>query len=604
MIQAISKCRLGSDLYIERRPCIMRSSRQMLPQPTAAAASMLKELSIRNFAIIDDLQIQFEPGLTILSGETGAGKSIIINAVNLILGSRASAEMIRTGADSAEIEALFDPDAGSPAIRAARDAGYDASDGLVVRRVISRAEGNRVYVNGRLATLQVLSAVTENLASISGQHAHQGLLKEDQHLLILDRFAGLLPQREAVSALFHDLLPQLKKLADLKARRARQTELTELLEFQQREIAAAGIQPAEDRELEQERLRLKNAETLYETVQRSIESLYGGSGSALEQLTQVRRDLEKMARFDPALMPRSEACAEIGYRVEDLVDALRAYLKSLDINAGRLEKIEERLDLLNRLKRKYGGSLEAVQAKLAESTADLAAIETLGAEIEASQNLLRELHTRIEKQAFALSKKRREAAKRFQAKVAQELSRLKMPGTEFGVNLELTAAGEDADPFLAAGSSALSESGIDRAVFTIAPNVGEELKPLASIASGGELSRVVLALKSILAATESVATIVFDEVDAGIGGAVAEVVGHQLAQLSRHHQVICITHLPQIAKFGDHHFRISKHVAEGRTRTTITRLAPDSRTREIARMLGGEKITRVTLEHAKELLQK
>jgi DNA repair protein RecN (Recombination protein N) len=241
---------------------------------------MLKELFIRNFAIIDDLQIRFEPGLTILSGETGAGKSIIINAVNLILGSRAAAEMVRTGADSAEIEALFDPDSGSPAVRAVRDAGYDTSEGLVVRRVISRAEGNRVYVNGRLATLQVLAAVTENLASISGQHAHQGLLKEDQHLLILDRFAGLLPLREAVSTLFHDLLPQLKNLADLKARQARQAELAELLEFQQREIAAAAILPGEDRELEQERLRLKNAEALYETVQHGIEALYGGARAA------------------------------------------------------------------------------------------------------------------------------------------------------------------------------------------------------------------------------------------------------------------------------------------------------------------------------------
>jgi DNA repair protein RecN (Recombination protein N) len=565
---------------------------------------MLKELSIRNVAIIDDLKMQFETGLTILSGETGAGKSIIIQAVNLILGSRASAEMIRTGAESAEIEAFFDPDPASAAVRAARDLGYDLAEGLLVRRLVSRTEGNRVYINGRLATLQVLAAVTENLASISGQHAHQGLLKEDQHLLILDRFAGLLPLREAVSALYHELLPQLKKLEDLQARRARQAELTELLEFQTREITAAALHPGEDRELEQERLRLKNTEILYETVQGGIEALYNGSGSAVERLTQVRRDLEKMSRFDSLLAPQSDACAEIAYRVEDLVAALRTYLKSLDISEGRLAAVEERLDLLNRLKRKYGGSLEAVQAKLDQSTADLAAIETIAAEIEAARDRLRELHVRLEKQAVDLSKKRREAAKRFTSQVAHELARLKMSGTEFGVELTLVPAGAAADPFLSAGAGALSESGIDRAGFTIAPNVGEALKPLAAIASGGELSRVVLALKSILAATESVGTIVFDEVDAGIGGAVAEVVGHQLAELARHHQVICITHLPQIAKFGDHHFRISKRVAAGRTRTAITRLTPDGRTQEIARMLGGEKITRVTLEHARELLQK
>jgi DNA repair protein RecN (Recombination protein N) len=260
--------------------------------------------------------------------------------------------------------------------------------------------------------------------------------------------------------------------------------------------------------------------------------------------------------------------------------------------------------VINRLKRKYGGSLEAVQAKLAQSAADLAAIETITSEIETVQNRLRELHGRIEKQSVSLSKKRREAAQRFTAQVAQELSRLKMSGTQFGVDLTFLPAAADAHPFLVAGSSAVSDSGIDRAVFTIAPNVGEELKPLASIASGGELSRVVLALKSILAVTESVGAIVFDEVDAGIGGAVAEVVGQKLAELARRHQVICITHLPQIAKFGDHHFRISKLVADGRTCTAITRLTPDSRIREIARMLGGEKITRVTLQHARELLQK
>jgi DNA repair protein RecN (Recombination protein N) len=565
---------------------------------------MLKELSIRDFAIIDDLQIRFEPGLTILSGETGAGKSIIIQAVNLILGSRASADMIRTGADAAEIEALFGVDPESPAARAAGELGYDIGEGLLVRRVISRADGNRVYVNGRLATLQLLAAVTDNLASISGQHAHQMLLKEDQHLLILDRFAGFMPLRGALSALYHEIVPQLNRLADLKARQARQAELTELLEFQQREIIAAALQPGEDRELEQERQRLKNAGALYEMVHGAIEALYGGSGSAADRLAEVRRGLEKMGRIDSLLTPQAEACAEIAYRIEDVVEGLRSYLKSLQINEGRLEAVEERLDLLNRLKRKYGGSLEAILEKLAQSTSELAAIDTVAAEIGAAQERLRDLHARAARQASELSKKRRDAGRRFTARVASELSRLKMSGTEFGVALTLLPAAADSDPHLTIDSSALSDSGIDRAVFTIAPNVGETLKPLASIASGGELSRVVLALKSILAATESVGTIVFDEVDAGIGGAVAEVVGQQLADLARHHQVICITHLPQIAKFGDHHFRISKHVAGGRTRTRLTPLAVDERTREIARMLGGEKISRVTLEHAKELLKK
>jgi DNA repair protein RecN (Recombination protein N) len=571
------------------------------PEP---ALSMLKELSIRNFAIIDDLSIRFEAGLSVLTGETGAGKSIIINAVNLILGSRASTDMIRTGAEAAELEALFDIGPDSAAGRAAAEMGYDLSEGLLVRRVLSPSEGNRVYVNGRLATLQVLSAVTENLASISGQHAHQGLLKEEQHLIILDQFAGLMPQRAAVAALYHEILPQLKRLKELTARQARQAELNELLKFQCQEIEAAGIHAGEDRELEQERLRLKNAGALYEAVNAGIDGLYSGSGSAVERLAEVRRSLEKMGRIDPSLAPSSEACAEVIYRVEDVVERLRAYLKSVEINEGRLEAVEARLDQLNRLKRKYGGSLEAVLEKRAQSAAELAAIENIGADIAAAEARLAEWHARISKQAGLLSKKRKEAAKRFMAQVAAELATLKMDGTEFGVQLTAPPADPQIDAHLMVNACAVSESGIDRAVFTIAPNVGEALKPLAAIASGGELSRVVLALKSILAHTESIATIVFDEVDAGIGGAVAEVVGRKLADLARHHQVICITHLPQIAKFGSRHFRISKQVAGGRTRTAITPLSADERTSEIARMLGGEKITRVTLEHAKELLKK
>jgi DNA repair protein RecN (Recombination protein N) len=565
---------------------------------------MLKELSIRNFAIIDDLHIRFEAGLTVLTGETGAGKSIIINAVNLVLGSRASTDVIRTGSVAAELEALFDVQADSAAGQAATQMGYDLAEGLLVRRVISRSEGNRVYVNGRLATLQVLGAVTENLASISGQHAHQGLLREDQHLLILDQFAGLAPQRAAVSALYHEILPQLKRLHELTARQARQTELTELLQFQCREIEAAAVQTGEDQELERERQRLKNAGALYEAVNGGLEALYSGPASAVERLTEARRRLEKMSRIDPLLTPPSEACAEIAYRIEDVVDRLRAYLKSIELNEARLDAVEARLDLLNRLKRKYGGSLEAVREKLTQSASELAAIEHVGAEIEAAEARLTVLHAQVSEEAQRLSKKRREAAQRFTSYVASELAKLRMAGTEFGVQLTPAPADEHTGTHLRVGSWALSESGIDRALFTIAPNVGEALKPLAAIASGGELSRVVLALKSILAHTESVGTIVFDEVDAGIGGAVAEVIGRKLADLARRHQVICITHLPQIAKFGRHHFRISKQVVNGRTRTTITPLSADERTREVARMLGGEKITRVTLEHAKELLNK
>jgi DNA repair protein RecN (Recombination protein N) len=563
---------------------------------------MLKELSIRDFAIIDDLHMRLEAGLTILSGETGAGKTIIIHAVNLILGGRASTDMIRTGADAAEVEAFFAVHPESPAGRAAADAGYNAADGLLVRRVISRAEGNRVYINGRMATLQVLSAVTESLASISGQHAHQRLLKEDQHLLLLDQFAGLSAEREAMSALFRQIVPELRHLNELTARQARQAETIELLQFQRQEIEGAGIHPGEDVELEQERQRLRHAGALHAAVSGAVEVLYGGPGAAAERITDARRALEKMAKIDPLLAGHAEACAEAAYRLEDVVGGLRGYLKAIDTDEARLEEVEARLDVLTRLKRKHGGSLEAVLAKLDASAAGLNSLEALQAEIESVGGRLSELHARAAAQALSLSAKRRNAADRFTRQVAAELAGLRMEGTALGVHLAPVAADPAADRHLTAEGRALSETGVDRAVLTISPNVGEALKPLAAIASGGELSRVVLALKSLFARTESVATIVFDEVDAGIGGAVAEVVGRKLVEIAERHQVICITHLPQIARFGTHHFCIAKQVVDGRTRTAITRLSAAERTREIARMLGGETITRVTLAHARELL--
>ena len=361
---------------------------------------MLKELSIRNFAIIDDLHIRLDAGLTILSGETGAGKTIIINAVNLILGGRASADMIRTGADAAEVEALFAVRADAAAGRAALDAGYDLADGLLVRRVISRADGNRVYINGRLATLQVLSAVTDSLASISGQHAHQRLLKEDQHLLLLDQFAGLTVEREAVAALVRQIVPELKRLHELTVRRARQAETIELLQFQRQEIEAAGVHAGEDQEIEQERQRLRHAGALHETVEAAVETLYSGPGAAAERIGDVRRSLEKMARVDPLLAGHAEACAEAVYRLEDIVGGLQGYLKTIDIDEGRLEEIEARLDLINRLKRKHGGSLEAVLARLEQSAAELAGLETLSAEIDAVTARLADLHAQAAAQAL------------------------------------------------------------------------------------------------------------------------------------------------------------------------------------------------------------
>jgi len=565
---------------------------------------MLKELSIRNFAIIDDLQIGFSSGLTVLSGETGAGKSIILNAVNLLLGSRASADLVRTGAKTAELEALFQITPASSVARIMSELGYDPTEGLLIRRIIARSDSNRVYINGRMATIQILNTITENLASISGQHAHQGLLKEDEHLLILDQFGGLMSQRQKVYDQYHKILLLIDELEKLKTIGDRQAEHLELLQFQQKEICDAGIVHGEDIELEQERLRLKNAETLYQIVHGSIEELYGAPGSVIERLLEVKKNLERAGQIDSQLNSRAGSLSESTYLIEDLIEELRSYLRLIQLDEQRIEAVEERLDELNKLKRKFGGSLEAVQSQLERIEQELLNVENIGEKIIGVKGLLAERRDRSKELASKLSRNRKKAAGVLAQKIIEALSSLKMVQTIFKVNLDTISWNQKTDRYLKIDDHTLTETGIDRVTFMIAPNLGEDLKPLANIASGGELSRVILALKAILAETDSVETIIFDEVDAGIGGGTAEVVGRKLAELAKHHQVICITHLPQIAKFGEHHFSISKHVIDGRTRTAIQPLSEADRHREIARMLGGENITSATLEHARELLEK
>jgi DNA repair protein RecN (Recombination protein N) len=565
---------------------------------------MLKELSIRNFAIIDDLQISFSDGLTILSGETGAGKSIILNAVNLLLGSRAAADLVRGGAENAELEALFEITGSGPVANIMTEHGYEPSDGLLVRRIISRSDTNRVYINGRMATIQVLNAITENLASISGQHVHQQLLKEEQHLLILDQFGGLMPLRAEVSTYFHQMIPMLEKLEKLNTLKKQQTEHMELLQFQLKEITAANPAAGEDKELEQERARLKNAEELYQVVYKSIESLYSAPGSVIEKLVDVKKNLDKISQIDQQLKSKTANLSNSTYQIEDLIEGLRSYLNSIQMDEKQLEAVEERLDTLNKLKRKYGGSIEAVFERLKSIEQDLSDVENIAESIRDTETQIGELHTKLKDRALILSRKRRKTAENFAKKVIHQLATLMLAKTDFKASLQVMPADEKTNPYLAAKDRMITETGIDRATFLIAPNIGEALKPLAGIASGGELSRVVLALKALLAKTDSVETVVFDEVDAGIGGGVAEVVGKKLADLANHHQVICITHLPQIAKFGDQHYRISKHVSGGRTRTSIGLLSDEDRYKEIARMLGGEKITQATLEHAREILER
>ncbi len=565
---------------------------------------MLRELAIRNFAIIEDLRIRLDEGLTIFSGETGTGKSVIINAVHLLLGGRAASKLVRTGAESAELEALFTFGADSTAADRMRENDFDPDEELVIRRVISAKNQNRVYINGRLATMQMLSEIAGTLASISGQHAHQRLLREEEHLLVLDRYAGLLPLREEVSALYHRVVPLMKERQDLERKAAEQERSRELLSFQRDEIAAADLHPGEDLSLEAERQRLRNAETLYRTVHDCVEELYASRGALVERLGEVEKRLQKAAAVDPPLGEWAESAGQIGIQIEDMAEQLRDYLTRLDLDGNRLEAVEERLDRVHRLKRKYGDSVESILERLVQIEGELSDLQRLGDQIADLDRQLVSLREQLGARAEALSRQRNNAAIRLSTEVEKELRSLRMEATEFHIALTPTPPGERAGATLQLGGAAVDATGMDRASFRIAPNPGEPLKPLNAIASGGELSRLVLALKAILADTDALSTVIFDEVDAGIGGEVAEVVGRKLADLAGHHQVVCITHLPQIARFGDHHFRVIKETRSGRTRATIQSVDRTERIREIARMLGGETITSAVMEHARELIDK
>ncbi|MBW2164926.1 MAG: DNA repair protein RecN [Deltaproteobacteria bacterium] len=564
---------------------------------------MLKELSIKNFTIIENLHICFSDGLTILSGETGAGKSIIINAVNLLLGSRASAKLIRTGVETAELEALFKITPESRVFKILDEQGGKASEELLIRRIISRGDRHKIYINGHLATIQMLNQATENLASISGQHAHQGLLKEDLQLMIIDQFGALTPIRNKIYRLFHEIVPLIQKLRKLSNIRDRQAEHINLLEFQKKEIIDASIKPGEDASLEQERIRLKNGEELYKAVYSSIEELYSANGAIVERLVEVKKNLERASEIDPELSSKAKDLNKASFRIEDIAEELRTYLKIIPLDDKRLEEVESRLDILTRLKRKYGGTLESVILHLETIDQELSGIENISGQINDIETKLSELYGELSMLSLDLSSKRSQTAKLLAKKVEKELASLRMSGTKFKIFLQTIPESDNSDPHLVVKGNTINETGIDQASFLIAPNVGEDLKPMASIASGGELSRIVLALKAILAEKGSVETLVFDEVDAGIGGSVAEAVGKKLSKLARYHQIICITHLPQIAKFGDNHFRITKNVSQGRTITSINPLNEKDRIKEIARMLGGMEITKTTLEYAREMLQ-
>ncbi|MFH2059141.1 MAG: DNA repair protein RecN [Pseudomonadota bacterium] len=564
---------------------------------------MLSDLAIKNFAIIDDLRICFKDGFSILTGETGAGKSIIIEAVNLLLGSRASSDLVRNGCDQAELEAFFDLDEDSMTSKILAQQGIDVSDGLIIRRVVSSSGKSRVFINSRQSSLDLLKKITQDLAGISSQHAHQGLLKEENHLDILDEFAETMDLKNKVKTLYKKLVPLTSKILELKQSLENKQKEQDFIQFQIDEIQKADIGPNEDEILEKKRKSLLNASQIFEVINRSIHELHEREGSMVETLSVLSNEMQKFVTADERLEKMADRLSSALYDLQDITDELRGLSSTIDLDPGSLEMIDQRLDIISRLKRKYGGSLDALFEKYQSLEEQLSQTNQIENKIKAYEQESKEYLRLISIDAQHLSGLRQTAAQKLSALAQKELEALEMGQAQFNVQFSNKKAQAPEDIATSKGEK-IGPDGMDSVRFLLSPNPGEPLKPLVKIVSGGELSRIVLALKVVLSKRKSLETLIFDEVDAGIGGATSERVGLKLKELSKKHQVICITHLAQIAKYGTSQFRISKDVVDGRTFTTIIPLLDETtRVEEIARMIGGAQITDATLTHARELLK-
>jgi DNA repair protein RecN (Recombination protein N) len=562
---------------------------------------VLVELAVENYAVIEKARVRFHRGLNLLTGETGSGKSIVVDALGLLLGGRASPEMVRTGATRARVSGIFEV-AESPALsRLLEDAGIEIEDSeLLVEREIQTGGKSRAFVGNRPATAALLKDLAVHLADIHGQHDQQQLFSAAVQCDMLDAFAGAGDLSSQVSTAFQAWRRAAVELEGLDRDAQEKLRLADLWSFQRNEIEAVSPHPGEDTELENERRVLRNVVRIQELAGGAYAALYEDPESASAQVGSIAKRLEELARIDEGAQELLTQIQPAAIALAETAHSLSHYLGKLEADPARLDEVEDRLAALDKLKRKYGASVEQVLAFLQEVRSHLTALESSDERRVTLQKEVSRFASTYETAAKKLSARRKEAASQLGERVEQELAALAMEKTRVSIRVVTNL-----DP------TEWSERGADSVAFLIAPNLGEDLKPLDKIASGGELSRVALALKTCVSTlsdpaakkTLSPRTLVFDEVDAGVGGSAAEAVGRRLKKLSGASQVICVTHLPQIAGFADHHYSVEKHSEHGRTIASVEELAPDARTREIGRMLSGERITQEALRHAEQLLK-
>ena len=538
---------------------------------------MIRFLSIRNLAVIDALEVEFGPGLNVLTGETGAGKSIVVEAVGLLVGERASADLVRTGEDTAVVQAIVEPPEGGE---------------LIVRREVSAQGRSRAFIDDELVTTAALRERCGPFVDLHGQHEHQRLLDPATHVDLVDEFADLGGPRAAVGDVFVRWRTATRALDALQLDERQKAARIDLLTFQLAEIDRAAPRPGEDAELATARVVLANADRLQRLSGETYAALYEGDQPVLGGLGVVWRKIEELGSLDPRFAPYLESREPIKAQLEDLAYFLRSYAASIDASPARLQEVEDRLALLERVKRKHGPTLDDVLARQEEFRRELSELESAGARLESLQAAAHAARADYLTAARSLSAARRSAAGKFARTLEQAVAELAMLRTK----CEVRFAPETPE-------GAWTDRGIDQAEFYLSPNPGEELRPLARIASGGELSRLMLALKTLAPTDAPGKTLVFDEVDVGIGGAVADVVGNRLQRLGARYQVLCITHLPQIAAHGRHHFRIENTVRGSRTVTSAVRVDGSTREEELARMIGGSDISASVLASARDMLR-
>lgn len=569
---------------------------------------MLRFLNIANFALIDSLQIEFQSGLNVLSGETGSGKSIIIDALGLLLGDRGSSDMIRTGEDRAFVEGVFDFHGNKPLIQVIAESGIEASedDELVIRREINITGRGRIFINNQVATIGLLRAIQPHIVDIHGQGDQQSLLASETHVNLLDAFADVAALRVNVAQAYDEISRLAKDLEENRQSESERLKSLDMLEFQLSEIEVANLSESEDTELEVERNKLANSEKLAELSREAYECLYDDENSAQSRLAAAQKRLSDLVGLDESFAVQLEQLSNAKYILDDVAFSIRDYMDGIQSSPTRLQFVEDRLAEIRRLKRKYGGSVSEIlcfRDKLLEQKGLLLHSEERGKEIEAK---LKTAISGYQKAATELGNVRRQAASKFERAISKELSAVALGPAKFSIHfsaLENSPMATKINELTGQNVRAISRHGSELAEFFFTANTGEDLKPLKSVASGGELSRLMLVLKTVTAPTLFPRTLIFDEIDAGIGGRVAEAVGQRLRRLAKTNQVLCITHQPQIARYADTHFLITKEVSEKRTVTRLTELDEDGRIDELVRMIGGSTATIAARKHARELLQ-